>query len=78
MERCWTFLLTSVRAENCRAILTTEVAYKVFEFVVREEEVVELPGGITLFLAFLHLLRPHRTVNVHKLVYLEWNQTACD
>jgi len=78
VERCGTLLLPSVRTEYGCTILTTEVAHVLFEFVEGEEEIVKLSGGVTFFLALLHLLRPHGAVHVHKLVDLERNEAACD
>lgn len=78
MECSWTLLLALVRAENGCSCLLTEVTLVVLELVVGEVEVVELSCAVTLLLAFLYLLGPHGTVNVHELIYLEWDESTCD
>ena len=78
VESCRATLLPAVRAEDSGSTLAAEVAGIVLELIVSEEEVVQLPRRVVLFLAFLHFLGPHRTIYVHELIDLERNQAACD
>ena len=73
MEGCTAAFWDAIWAEDGGSTFFAEVASDIFEFVVREKEVVKLASLIVLFLAFLYLLRPHGAVNVDKLVYLEGN-----
>ena len=41
MESGWTSLLTSIRAEDCGARLSTEITLVIPKLVISEEEVVE-------------------------------------